>query len=263
MSENIEELRTEFASEVITRASKCGNNADMVRQLEKDFRCELIGEGSTRRVYASPLGVCVKIQREDIWADPLTDAELQERGGDEYLLKLAWRRRTANLAEMIFAAAHPLLMPRQYGYLGSFGPTQSHPSVIIAETCKPLNHYLPGDGNGIKTEDMGIDKEGHLWIFDSRLTPEKKPASLSPYREMTGTPEPEVWLGNIGATAGGKYVFIDRSDHGDVSPLLDQWTLTPSAPTLEFSKSMFLRYRKALGTKKGDLIWEKEADQAA
>lgn len=248
MSENIEELRAEFASEVIALASKCSNNADLVRQLEKDFDCELIGEGSTRRVYASPLGACVKVQRGNIWADPLTDEELKERGGNEYLLKLAWRRRTSNLAEMIFAAAHPLLMSGQYGYLGSFGITPSHPSVIIAETCRPLAMYLPGDGNGIKTEDMGIDAEGHLWIFDSRLTQEKKPASLSPYREMTGTPETEVWLGNIGVTTGGKYVFIDRSDHGNVSPLLNEWTLRPSTPTVEFSKNLFLQYRQALET---------------
>ena len=60
MTDSIEELRVEFANKIIARAAAYGDNAALARHLQKEFHCELIGEGSTRRVYASPLGVCVK-----------------------------------------------------------------------------------------------------------------------------------------------------------------------------------------------------------
>jgi hypothetical protein len=257
----MEGSRAEFANMVTDCAIECSDNSDLIeklqRHLPKDF-LGLIGEGSTRRAYSTPLGVCVKVQRENAMQDPLSDEELEFRGGDDYLLQLAWRRRTANLAEMIFAICHPLLVPKQYGFLGSFGITQSHPSVLIAETARPLDRYFPCDCNGVKVSDMGIDTEGSLHIFDERIMPMKRPANLIPFESyLTGVSEPIVWLGNIGVTTGGKYVFVDRSDHGDAAALLNQCTLSPkawgwsqgsSAQTIEFSQNLFSQYQEALRT---------------
>jgi hypothetical protein len=206
--------------------------------------------------------------------DPLTDAELEARGGESYLSILDMRRRTANLSEILFATARPLLMPRQYGFLGSFGIVQRHPSVIIAETARPLDRYFPHDGNGINTDDMGVDADGFLQIFDDRITPMNRPEHLKPYRELSDT-ETEIWLGNLAVTVAGKFVFVDRSDQGNAWSVLNEWTLNPrewgwslfgsSAQTLEFSHKLFARYeqaREAAINTKGEPKWVKEAVQS-
>lgn len=198
---------------------------------------------------------------------------MEERGGASYRLQLAWRRRTANLAEMIFNATHLLLVPLQYGYLGSFGVTQRHPSVIISETCRPLDLFLPGDGNGVQTADMGIDPDGYLWVFDRRLSPAKRPDDLLPYAPATGTDEEGVvWLGNIGVTTSGHYVFLDRSDHGNVEALIHQWNFCPRswgltltgtpAQTKEFSKTLYSVYQRQLWrcTRGEEETWKKETE---
>jgi len=273
--ERIEQSRTLFADAVIGTAIECRNNQELIdrlsRALPNNFLCH-IDTGSTRRVYTTPLGVCIKVQREHSMQDPLTDAELEARGGKSYLHILDGRRRTANLSEILFATARPLLMPRQYGFLGSFGIVQQHPSVIIAETARPLNRFFPHDGKGVHTNDIGIDADGFLQIFDGRITPMTRPAHLRPYRDERNDPETEVWLGNLAVTVGGKFVFVDRSDHGNTLSLLNEWTLNPrewgwtlfgsSTRAMEFSRTLFERYQQAwdAATKtKGEPEWEKEA----
>jgi hypothetical protein len=254
VTSQLEQSRTEFADEVITRASKCSNNAELVQQLEQDFHCELIGVGSTRRVYAAPCGVVVKVQREHLLDDPQEDDGGGDRGG---FFGLSWSRRMANISELMFATSFPRLMPRQYGFLASFGITQAHPSVLIAETARTLDLFLPGDGTGIQTENMGLDADGHLWVFDPRLSPATKPDGLAPCT----CDESAVWLGNIGVIESGHFVFTDRSRNARVDNLLDSWTLCPKAwgsspsnspaQTLEFSRNLFLEYQRAAINQKG------------
>jgi len=260
----LEAQRVAFAQYVVDLASQSRTNKELLARLTDSLPADflaLIGEGSTRRTYATPLGICVKVQREDVVSDPLSEAELEERGGDPYLSQLGYRRRLANVSEMVFAACHPKLMPRQYGFLSNFGFLPPHPSVIITETCRPLDLFLPNDGHGIETEDMGIDEQGQLWIFDSRLTSQKRPAHLTPFESMAGKDETVIWLGNLAVSADGKYVLIDRSDHAKVAPILTPWltlsewgwTLngTP-AQNLEFSKVLLTEYQQAANPKKGD-----------
>ena len=277
MSDNdvLEGQRAAFAREAMDYALTCTCNRELITWLE-EHDCQMIGEGSTRRVYASPLGVVVKVQRESPCIDPLTDAEMKERGGNSYNLQLGWRRRWANLLEIRFAAAHPLWVPRQYGYLGSFGVVQRHPSILVSETARPLHLYLPNDGKGIHIDDIGIDPDGYVWIFDRRLTTARKPSNFLPYPyapTTTGADETIVWLGNMGVTTSGHYTFIDRSDHGDALALISEWTLCPkewgwtwsgtAAQTREFSNKLSHAYERQIDHcgEREENKWEKEIDR--
>jgi len=161
---------------------------------------------------------------------------------------------------MIFGAAHPLLVPKMYGFLAAFGITQKHPSVIVAETCRTLDRYFPSDGRGVAIDDICVDAAGHLWLFDDRITAQKRPASLTPLKDVMTAPngdETHIWLGNLGVTPAGKFVFVDRSDHGNPWQLVSEYTLCPRSwgltlggtidRTREFSNELFQVYERGKG----------------
>lgn len=249
--ESLEAERHRFAAWVVDLAATCRSNDEllsrMTANLPPDF-FRLTGEGTTRRCYSTLLGVAVKAQREPSWSDPLTDEEASFRA--EPPEETDARRRASNLCELIFATARPKIVPRLYGALLAFGWAQSHPSVLIAETCKPLSHFLPGDRFGVFVEDMGFDAAGQLWIFDKRLTTVKKPADMRPVHAV----ETKVQLANLGVTPAGRYAFLDRGDSASVGDLEMSritrcpkeygWTFLPSAEQdLQFSRNLFAEYK--------------------
>ena len=257
----LDRTRGDFADAVTRFAARCDDVQEFESAMQEELgdNCHLIGEGSTRRVYGTPLGVVVKVQRDVPLLDPLPDAEMERRGGFGYIMHLTWRRRASNLAEVLFAKDYPRLAPKLYGFTASFGLCRSNPSVIVAETCRPLELYRPGEQEGVKAEDLGISEAGYLWVFDPRFCSVERPPEMRTADDVLCHAEPMIWLGNIGVSVAGKYVFIDRSDYGAVKDVVDEfrfcphagWSLTTSASdfreqTTKWSDDLMDSYRSAV-----------------
>lgn len=262
--ENLEAERQRFADFVVLTATNSSDNDELLRRLKDNLPegfMEPIGTGSTRRCYAARLGVTIKVQRESVFEDPLTDTQLEARGGKDYLLHLGWRRRMANFAEMYYAMKYPTIVPTVYGFLASFGIVQKHPSIIIAETVRTLDRFLEGVHHEFANQDIKMDHKGRLWIFDRRVTSQSKPENLIP----CAAPDDfsSVRACNLGVTPDGRYVFVDRGDNTNTSKLINQLTLSPprlgASPTptqnLELSKKLLSIYREAV-RKEGELYGE-------
>ena len=263
-----DQARYEFAQTVINLAIASENNAELMAKLERRFGkdyCILCGEGTTRRVYAVPsLGLVLKLQREGWILDhPLTPAEIEFRCGWLGWLycaaELVPARRIANLCEVGLALSRPLLLPKMYDFLGAFGITQSHPSVLVAEAVKPLTQMFPNDFTGVAKEYLGLDEVGQLHVFDPRVTSQKRPASFIPFESLLTNPDTTgVWLGNIGIASNGRYVFCDGAGFATLrsGELLNESTFTPKEwgltergtpeQTLNFSHRIFTEYQNSL-----------------
>jgi hypothetical protein len=252
----LEAERHRFAEYVIALAATCRSNTELLDRMTSDLPAsffQLTGTGTTRRCYGTKIGVCLKLQRESPADDPLDAEEFAYRGGPDYSIELWGRRRGANIAEMIFSAKFPRLMPRVYGFLAALGWVQTHPSILIAETCRPLTSFIPNDRFGVFTENIGIDADGHLWVFDPRMTTVKRPAHMRTLEGVFKNDELKIQLANLGVTPAGNYVFLDRSDHGGrndnllsgltLAPLTLGWQFFPTpAQDLTFSKDLFAQY---------------------
>lgn len=249
---HLEAERARFAEWVVNLAASCRTNDQFLQllnaSLPPDF-LQLTGEGTCRRTFATKLGVALKLQREVGGVDPLTDEEASFRA--EPPKETDARRRGSNIAEVIFSTKHPKLTPRLYGALFAFGWVQNHPSVLVVETCRPLTHLLPNERLGVFDEDMGIDRHGHLWVFDSRLTDIKRPPDMRTIEDETSVIEKKIQLANLGIS-NGRYVFLDRSDHGAErdcpmnpftrAPKSMGWCIPTPAQDLAFSKTLLAKY---------------------
>lgn len=238
-----EQARYKFADRVVDTAAQCEDNDEFLTRIRESLPEPLayLGEGRTRRTYLyKPLGLVIKVQREDPVDDPMDPSDVErdcaaiaayaeENGvscfaGDHpqgYNEGLHFTRRIANFQEAMAAIVNPLLLPRQFGFLCSFGIRQMHPSVLVSEVVDTLDRLFPNIKGNIQRKDIALENGRIVDIFDKRLTNKRRP------KGFPGDEPGDMQLANIGRTVRGDYVLCDGSSFVCAERLLNLTTLCP------------------------------------
>ena len=237
----VHHARSVLARQIVAYAAQCRNNAELLNGLQLAFDpaygfepLQVIGAGSTRRVWTLPFDLVLKLERRD----DLTAPEMEYRGSRNYLYT---RRRASTFNEMLVSTAFPALGPRIYGFL-PLGKYRLHPAVLICERADLRGRRQT---ESVSVNDLFLSGDaGELLLTDRAMNPDAAPAKPSdkPFRQIFRGGDDSIHFSNFGRI-DGRWVLLDLGNYYSPSVLsrlaqLDHWE--PS----QLSQVMLERYEQ-------------------